>query len=362
MAQGADDQPPDQPGIAEADLRLGGMDIDIDLAGRAVEKQRDDRVAILRQHVLIGAAHRPDEQLVPHRPAIDDEVLVARDAAIEGRQADLARQAKALPFGRDRHRILGEIAPEQRRQPRLARRRRRQTQQDPLIIASDRESDPRAGHCQPPHRIDRLVALAAGRLEEFEARRRREEQVAHLDPRAAGMGSRHWRVLDPALDGDLPGALGLLGSMGWPRDDAQPADRADRRQGFAAKSEHPDLEEVVIRQFRGAVTLDGQRQLVAAHALAVIGDGDQRLAAFPQRDVDARRAGIDRILDEFLDRRRRPLDDLAGGDTVNNDTRQLADRHRPILRQPAGSGEKLISAGPQPSASGTAARRPSHFF
>jgi hypothetical protein len=34
------------------------MDVDIDHVGRPVEEQCDDRVAITREHVLIGAAHR----------------------------------------------------------------------------------------------------------------------------------------------------------------------------------------------------------------------------------------------------------------------------------------------------------------
>jgi hypothetical protein len=37
--------------------------------------------------------------------------------------------------------------------------------------------------------------------------------------------------------------------------------------------------EVIIRQFRGAVALDCQRQLRSGHAAAVVGDRDQRLAA-----------------------------------------------------------------------------------
>src|SRR5207302_11149165 len=80
-------------------------------------------------------------------------------------------------------------------------------------------------------------------------------------------------------------------------------------------------------QLRGAVALDRERELVRGHAGAVVADRDQRLAALAQPDLDAGRAGIDRILDQFLDGRRRALDDLAGGDAVDDDGRQLADRH-----------------------------------
>ena len=73
-------RPRTRAGVAKAHLGLGGMDVDVDLFGRPVEKQRDDRMAVARQHILIGAAHRADQQLVAHRPAIDDEILVARQS------------------------------------------------------------------------------------------------------------------------------------------------------------------------------------------------------------------------------------------------------------------------------------------
>ena len=46
-----------------------------------------------------------------------------------------------------------------------------------------------------------------------------------------------------------------------------------------------------------------------------------------QFDIDAGGAGIDRVLDQFLDHRRRPLDDFAGGDLVDEGVGKLADRH-----------------------------------
>ena len=49
------------------------------------------------------------------------------------------------------------------------------------------------------------------------------------------------------------------------------------------------------------------------------------LAAHLHRDRDARRAGVDGVLDEFLDDRRRALHHLAGGDLVGEFGRELAD-------------------------------------
>ena len=95
VAQGADDQAAHQRRVAEPHLGLGRMDVDVDLVRRAVEKQRDHRMAVAREHVLIGAAHRADQQFVAHRPAVDDEILVARQGAVEGRQADQPGQAES---------------------------------------------------------------------------------------------------------------------------------------------------------------------------------------------------------------------------------------------------------------------------
>src|SRR3546814_19483491 len=50
-----------------------------------------------------------------------------------------------------------------------------------------------------------------------------------------------------------------------------------------------------------------------------------RSAAFLQVDVDPVRAGAERVLDQFLDHRSRPLDDFAGGDLVDEGVGQLLD-------------------------------------
>ena len=44
-------------------------------------------------------------------------------------------------------------------------------------------------------------------------------------------------------------------------------------------------------------------------------------------DLDAARAGVERVLDQLLDDARRPLDHLAGGDAVDDGFGELADGH-----------------------------------
>ena len=75
------------------------------------------------------------------------------------------------------------------------------------------------------------------------------------------------------------------------------------------------------------MALDGEHQIGLAHALAVVGDADEAAAAAVGEHVDAARAGIERVLDQFLDHARRTLDHLAGGDAVDDGFRKLADGH-----------------------------------
>ena len=53
-------------------------------------------------------------------------------------------------------------------------------------------------------------------------------------------------------------------------------------------------------------------------AAAVILDVDERLPAFFKVHLDARGTGIERILEELFDDRRRPLNDLTGRDLGND--------------------------------------------
>ena len=85
-----------------------------------------------------------------------------------------------------------------------------------------------------------------------------------------------------------------------------------------------DAEQVVVAvELAGRVRRERQRQLVRRDAAAVVDHADQRPPAVFDFDDDLRRPGVDRILDQFLHDRRRPLDHLAGGDAVDERRRQL---------------------------------------
>ena len=65
----------------------------------------------------------------------------------------------------------------------------------------------------------------------------------------------------------------------------------------------------------------------SVHAAAVVDDANEAPAAVFDRDVDARRAGVERVLDELLDGGRRPLDHLARGDAIDENGIETANGH-----------------------------------
>ncbi len=73
------------------------------------------------------------------------------------------------------------------------------------------------------------------------------------------------------------------------------------------------------------MTLDGQPRIVRLHAFAVVLDADLLLAAELDVDRQAPGAGVDGVLDQLLDDRRRPLDDFAGGDLIGEVLRETGD-------------------------------------
>jgi len=115
---------------------------------------------------------------------------------------------------------------------------------------------------------------------------------------------------------------------GAARGQGEAADRGDRRQRFATKTERGHGFEVVqAGDLAGGVARHRQRQLLRGDPAAIVTDADQAHAALFQVDVDPGGAGIQCVFHQFLDHRRRPLDDFAGGDLVDQDFRQLADAH-----------------------------------
>ncbi len=157
------------------------------------------------------------------------------------------------------------------------------------------------------------------------------EKIAHIDLRAARILRRRNRTRLAAVDFDAPRVVGVRQA----RRKREARHRCDRRQRFAAKAERADAFEILerrdlARRMRG----DRERQVVRIDARAVVPHADQARAARFDVHLDPLRACVERVFDELLDDRRGPLDDLAGGDLVDELGRQRADagHGRSVLR------------------------------
>ena len=80
-----------------------------------------------------------------------------------------------------------------------------------------------------------------------------------------------------------------------------------------------------------------ERQLGGRDAVAVVLDDDLADAAAAEPDDDLAGAGVEGVVDQLAHHRRRPLDDLAGGDLADQLVGQFADR-----AARAGSGTAFI--------------------
>ena len=195
---------------------------------------------------------------------------------------------------------------------RAARHRRAFEKRRPALISVKPTAAPER---QLRHDARDLRRLRRVRLQELAPRRQVVEEVLDVDAgpfRHAGLG--HGGD-GSAMDADLGAAS------------ARPRARVrsvrcdtDAMRGSASprKPSVRDRGEVfgALRILLVACRSSASRASSAIHAVPVVLDAHQALAAVLDGDGDAARAGVDGVLDQLLDDRGGPLDDLAGRDLV----------------------------------------------
>jgi hypothetical protein len=186
-----------------------------------------------------------------------------------------------------------------------------------------REGDTVVRERDAPERFLAVRPLGGLRAQEFPARRRVEVQLLDGHRRAARERGRLDAAGRSPFDLDAP----RVRPPGRARRDRGARYRGDRRERLAAEAERRNRLEVDDGDdLRRRVARERERQVLALDAGAVVGHADPLDATAGNVDVDLRRAGIERVLEQFLERRRRPLDDLARGDLVDQQVGELADR------------------------------------
>ncbi len=172
--------------------------------------------------------------------------------------------------------------------------------------------------------MDTAAGFGSARLEELEPPRHGREQVAHCDRRASRRARWSQR---PRL------ALHhrhLCSERGRTRAAQQrhAGDGGNARQRLAAESQRGEALKIAQRlHLAGGVPRERQRQLLRGYATAVVADPNQAQATIGKLDTNMARAGIERVLDQLLDDRGRPLDDFARGDFGGDVRRKLAYWH-----------------------------------
>ena len=303
--------------VAEAHLMLGGMDVDVHRGGIDVQEQHIGRLAVAMQHVGVGGAQRVADRAVAHETAVDVQVLPVGARAGRGRAGDHAGQAHRADGMRQQQAVLGEL-----RAQHVADALRRIGGQ-PLalraVVVEQAERDVRMRQRDAFHRVHAMPEFGGFRAQELAARRHRVEQLAHVH---GGAGRARGGADLQAAAVDLPGVLAVARA----RDDGHLRDRGDGGQRLAAKSHRRHRFQFGQRaDLAGGVARQRQRQFLGRNAAAIVGHGDAADAAAFQPHFDGARAGVDRVLQHFLEHGCRPLDDLAGRDLTDQQVGQRED-------------------------------------
>ena len=92
-----------------------------------------------------------------------------------------------------------------------------------------------------------------------------------------------------------------------------------RRQRLTTEAHGMEVEEVVgLAYLRRGMALKGEARIGLRHALTVVDDLDGRAARVDHQHVNACGTGVDGVFHQFLDNRRRALDNLAGSYLVGH--------------------------------------------
>ncbi len=281
-----------------------------------LEIQHVGGLAAVIEHVAVGEAHRARDELVAQWSAVQEEVLLVRLAACVGRHAEPAVQPQTRALVIKLQRVRDELLAEHGRDAGILRalipRRRmigeraaRRGEPEPYVEAAQRES------LDQPLDLAELGPLGA---QELAPRGHVEEEVTHLDRRPGRMRLRR-RPAERAVHHRHRGRdLCVRG----PRDNRRVRHRGDARQRLATETERAHgLEILDAADLAGGVTREREREFVRGDAGAVVAHAAQLRPAALDFDVDRACAGIEAVLDQFLDHGRGALDDLARRDLVD---------------------------------------------
>ncbi len=321
LLDGRDQHVVNGPRAAEPYLRLGGMNVDVDLVVRNLDEHHRRRIPTVHEQRAVAGEQRVRDHLVAHVAPIHvrEDLSLARkgrlrvaDPAVHGDAATLVTESEQRPSPLGAQHLahpLGGVFD-------------RSVIEQRATVVGESEGDLRPRQRQPGQQLADVSDLGGGCSQELAPRRSVGEQIRYLHP-----GPRRRTGVDDLDDLAVAHDDARAGEIvAPPRHHGRHANRADARQRLAAKPESGDAQQVVDgSELAGGMASEGADGIVARHSLAVVDDGDQRGSGLLEVDQNARRAGVERILDQLLDHRGRSFDDFASSDLVGDDVGQNLD-------------------------------------
>ena len=307
----------EQRRVAEPDLRLLRVNVDVDGLGRDVEEQEESGWPLSLHQVADRLVVDAQDGAVPQEPAVDEQEQAAALRRLP--VADEAGDPLLPPCLGQRSQMLHEILAEQLRDPveptgRVDAGRLRPQQLPPrrLCIGSVAQDE---GHVRPRQRValnhgQRVAKLRPGPLQELLAGGHVVEQG--FDRHRGAAGAAHGLVdgQPTAFDHQAMSVSGRPGGQ-----ELALRHGCNRRQGLSAKAQGRHLQQVLEGgDLAGRMAFECEGRVPGGDPAAVVGDRDEIAAAVLQFDLDAAGARVEGVLDKFLDHGRRPLHHLAGSD------------------------------------------------
>ena len=300
--------------LAEFDLGLGGVDVDVHAAVGEREIQHAAGVAAGQQRVAIGLLQRGLQQLRADRAPVAEEILRAAVAASGRGGGDIARHAHAVVVAGAFEHVGRDRAPEQGIDARILAP---VAGGEKLLLAVADKAEGDLGVRQRAAQRRRLTGGGLGPVgfHEFLARGGVVEKLAYLHRRALGAAEGlHLRDL-AGLEQDER----ALGRAALTRDKTDLRHGGDGGKRLAAEAHRRDsLKPALVVQLARRVAQKGDARVLRRHAAAVVRHTDHGRAAAADLDGDVLRPGVQRVFAQLLDHGSRALDDLARGDHVRH--------------------------------------------
>jgi hypothetical protein len=296
--------------VAKSHFSFRRMHVHVDAIGGDFEKEVDLRAAFLYRRVAVGIDNRVRNRLVLDDTAIDEHVLRATRRSLVGQRGDNAPDAEAGQHLSDWDEI-GSIA-KNLIQPVFEFPDCRPVEDSPRPVRQGK-ADFRIPEGKLRDDARDLCGFAGIGLEKFPPRRQVVKQITNLDRRAFGSSDFLNRRDGAAVDANLRSR----DVTSEPRFHDEMRDRRNARQRFAAKPKSVNRGEIVgAVNLARRVPIEREARVVRAHAVAVILDAHEPLSPHLDVDLNAPRARVDGVFDQFFDDRCRALDDLTCGDLI----------------------------------------------